>query len=94
MSESITSVLAPRLPLQEKTRRRLAVDDVSLGAAVLIGIWIFFVTARPARETNRLQSRSLTLRDLGGSPALDEWSFDSSKIDGAATEQADGWVLR
>jgi hypothetical protein len=69
------------------------VDDISLGAAILIGIWIFFVTARPARET-RAQSRSLTLRDLRGSPALDEWSFDPSKSDGSLTEQADGWVLR
>ena len=69
-------------------------DEISLGAAILIGIWIFFVTARPARETNKAQSRSLTPHDLSGSRAIDEWNFDPSKTDGAVTEQADGWVLR
>ena len=69
-------------------------DNISLGAAILLGIWIFFVIARPACETSKRQSRSLTLRNLGGSPATDDWSFDPSKSDGAVTEQADGWVLR
>jgi hypothetical protein len=70
------------------------VDDISWGAAILIGIWIFFVTARPARETRRGQSRSLPLRDLGASEAIDDWSFDPSKSDGTVIEQAEGWVLR
>ena len=69
-------------------------DDISWGAAILIGIWIFFVIARPARETRRGQSRSLPLRDLGASEAIDDWSFDPSKSDGTVIEQAEGWVLR
>ena len=69
-------------------------DDISLGAAILIGIWIFFVTTGPARETSRRKSRPLTLRDLRASSAMDDWSFDPSKSDGTVTEQADGWVLR
>ena len=69
-------------------------DDISFGAAILIGIWIFFVTAIPASETSRGQSRSSTLCDLGASSAMDEWSFDQSQIDGAVIEQADRWVLR
>jgi hypothetical protein len=70
------------------------VDDISLGAAILIGIWIFLVTAIPARETSRDLSRSSTLRDSGSASAMDEWSFDPSQIDGAVTEQVDRWVLR
>ncbi len=69
-------------------------DDISLGAAILIGIWAFFLSARPVHETSRRQSRSLALRDLGASPAMDDWSFDPSKSDGMVTEQADSWVLR
>ena len=69
-------------------------DDISFGAAILIGIWIFFVTAIPAREISRGQSRSSTLRDLGASSAMEEWSFDPSQIDGAVIEQGDRWVLR
>lgn len=69
-------------------------DDVSLGSAILIGIWIFFVTARPRREPTRSQNQSLPVGNLGGSQPTDEWSFDPSKSDGSIIEQADGWVLR
>ena len=69
-------------------------DDVSLGSAILIGIWIFFVTARPRRETGGSQTQSLAIRDLGGSQSTEDWSFDPSKSDGSIIEQADGWVLR
>ena len=69
-------------------------DDVSLGSAILIGIWIFFVTARPRRDRSRSQTRSLPVRDLGGSQPIEEWSFDPSRSDGSIVEQADGWVLR
>jgi hypothetical protein len=87
--------LAPLLHFHEKSSTEAnGVDDISLGAAILIGIWIFFVTARPARETRRGQSRSLPLRDLGASQAIDDWSFDPSKSDGTVIEQAEGWVLR
>ena len=69
-------------------------NDISLGAAILIGLWVFFVTARAGRETSTHLGRSLTLRDLGASPAMDDWSFDPSKDEAGLTEQADGWVLR
>jgi hypothetical protein len=92
---NIASVLAPLLHLQETSSRETkAVDDVSLGSAILIGIWIFFVTARPRRETTRSQTKSLPVCELGGSQPIEEWSFDPSKSDGTIIEQADGWVLR
>lgn len=69
-------------------------DDVSLGSAILIGIWIFFVTARPRREFSRAQTESLHVYDLGDSYPIDDWSFDPSGSDGGIIEQADSWVLR
>jgi len=71
-----------------------AVDDESLGSAILIGIWIFFVTARPRREFSRAQTESLHVYDLGDSYPIDDWSFDPSGSDGGIIEQADSWVLR
>ena len=69
-------------------------DDVSLGSGILIGIWIFFVTARPRRELSRAQTESLHVYDLGNSYPIDDWSFDPSGSDGSIIEQADSWVLR
>jgi|SoiMethySBSTD1v2_1073268.scaffolds.fasta_scaffold124912_2 hypothetical protein len=91
----ITLVLASLLHLQEpKLEEANAVDDVSLGSAILIGIWIFFVTARPRREFSRAQTESLHVYDLGDSYPIDDWSFDPSGSDGGIIEQADSWVLR
>ena len=72
-------------------------DDVSLGSAILIGIWIFFVTTRPRREISRAQTESLHVYDSGDSRPIDDWSFDpsgTSGSDGSTFEQADSWVLR
>jgi hypothetical protein len=70
------------------------VDDVSLGSAILIGIWIFFVTARPRREISRAQTDSLHAYDSGDSRPIDDWSFDPLGSDGSIIETADSWVLR
>jgi len=70
------------------------VDDVSLGSAILIGIWIFFVTARPRREISRAQTDSLHVYDSGDSRPIDDWSFDPLGSDGSIIETADSWVLR
>lgn len=69
-------------------------DDVSLGSAILIGIWIFFVTARPRREISRAQTESLHVYDSGDLHPIDDWSFDLSGSDGSIIEQVDSWVLR
>ena len=94
----ITLVLASLLHLQEpKLEEANAVDDVSLGSAILIGIWIFFVTTRPRREICRAQTESLHVYDSGDSRPNDDWSFDpsgTSGSDGSMFEQADSWVLR
>jgi len=70
------------------------VDDVSLGSAILIGIWIFFVTGRPRREISRTQTESLHVYDSGDLHPIDDWSFDLSGSDGSIIEQVDSWVLR
>jgi len=59
------------------------VEDVSFGSAILIGVWVFFVTAR-TRRTEQTSSRPLE---------LDTWSFDLEFIDRSAIEQDDHWVL-
>ena len=71
-------------------------DDVSLGSAILIGIWIFFVTTRPRREISRAQTELLHVYDSGDAHPIDDWnwSFDPSGGDGSIIEQADSWVLR
>ena len=58
-------------------------EDVSFGSAILIGVWVFFVTAR-TRRTEQTSSRPLE---------LDTWSFDLEFIDRSAIEQDDHWVL-
>jgi hypothetical protein len=70
------------------------VDDVILGSAMLIGIWIFFVIARPRREISRAQTDSLHTADSGDSRPIDDWSFDPLGSDGSIIETADSWVLR
>ena len=58
-------------------------EDVSLGLAILFGVWVFFVTAR-TRRTEQSSSRPLE---------LDTWSFDLELSDRSAIEQEDHWVL-
>ncbi len=58
-------------------------EDVSFGSAILIGVWVFFVTAR-TRRTEQTSSRPLE---------LDTWSFDLEVSDRSAIEQDDHWVL-
>ncbi len=58
-------------------------EDVSFGSAILIGVWVFFVTAR-TRRTEQTSSRPLE---------LDTWSFDLELSDRSAIEQEDDWVL-
>ena len=58
-------------------------EDVSFGSAILIGVWVFFVTAR-TRRTEQTSSRPLE---------LDTWSFDLELSDRSAIEQEDHWVM-
>ena len=58
-------------------------EDVSFGSAILIGVWVFFVTAR-TRRTEQTSARPLE---------LDTWSFDLELSDRSAIEQEDHWVL-
>jgi len=59
------------------------VEDVSFGSAILIGVWVFFVTAR-TRRTEQTSSRPLE---------FDSWSFELEFSDRSAIEQDDNWVL-
>ena len=58
-------------------------EDVSFASAILIVVWVFFVTAR-TRHTEQTSSRPLE---------LDTWSFDLELSDRSAIEQEDHWVL-
>ena len=58
-------------------------EDVSFASAILIGVWVFFVSAR-TRRTEQTSSRPLE---------LDTWSFDLELSDRSAIEQEDRWVL-
>lgn len=58
-------------------------EDVSFASAILIGVWVFFVTTR-THHTEQASSRPLE---------LDTWSFDLELSDRSAIEQEDHWVL-
>ena len=69
-------------------------EDVSVVAAILFGVWIFFVTARRNNNTS-LTEQSLPQNDSAVSPPseTDTWSFEPESSDRKAVEQADHWVL-
>ena len=70
-------------------------EDVSFAAAILIGLWVFFVTGRASRNNNTspalLQLREWEPVDAQ-SLETETWSFDP-KAGESAIGQADRWVL-
>jgi hypothetical protein len=75
-------------------RRSKTVEDVSVVAAILFGLWVFFVTARRNNNTS-LTEQSLPKSDSAASPSSesDTWSFEPESSDQGAIEQSDHWVL-
>jgi hypothetical protein len=75
-------------------KETVTVEDVSVVAAILFGVWVFFVTARRNNNTS-LTEQSLPKSDLSGSPSseTDSWSFAPESGDRSAVEQTDHWVL-
>src|ERR1044071_5170818 len=74
--------------------RPQTVEDVSVVAAISLGLWVFFVTAGRNNNTS-LTEQSLPKTDSAVSPSseTDTWSFGPESSDRSAVEQPDHWVL-
>lgn len=70
-------------------------EDVSFAAVILIGVWVFFVTARRRNSNTSLTEKSAPERELADAPSSesDTWSFEPESNDRGAIEQSDHWVL-
>jgi hypothetical protein len=70
--------------------RPQTVEDVSVVAAILFGLWVFFVTAGRNNNTS-LTEQSLPKTDSAVSPSseTDTWSFGPESSDRSAVEQPD-----
>jgi hypothetical protein len=70
------------------------VEDVSVVAAILFGLWVFFVTARRNNNTSLTEQSGIK-----SEPAdvkwleVDSWSFGPESSDQSAVEQNGPWVL-
>ena len=71
-------------------------DDVTFGSAILIGAWVFFVTAQPFRKKNDARYQEALPENSQSEATADgneTWSFDLKSADRSAIEEADQWVL-
>jgi hypothetical protein len=80
---------------EANTLRKYAVSEASFGLVILIGAWIFFITARPFRHEESFPDPESSLNHVGSGikSDADSWNCDLPPNDSSA-DKADRWVLR
>jgi len=81
---------------QKSLGRSKNLDEVRFGSAILIGAWVFSVTARPRFKKSSAQRQQPLPKDciLGLTEFEPEsWSFEPESNNCTAIEQGDRWVM-
>ena len=80
---------------ETKTLRKHAVSEASFGLMILIGGWVFFITARPFRHEESFPDPESSLNPVGSGlkSDADTWNCDLP-LDDSSADKADRWVLR
>jgi hypothetical protein len=69
-------------------------EDVSVVAVILIGLWVFFVTSR--RNRNHTSPADRPLPETAPAHSLSSeitWNFNLESSDSSGIDQGDRWVL-